>query len=132
MAQDHSSVREDIIFGRNSVTEALKSNRPADSLLVAAGERGGSVTAIVARAKQRGITVKEVSATKLDYMTGGGNHQGVVLLAAVRPDCSFFPCAAAMPNTMDGKPKNARCMMASKSSAAYRARRPGIFCPTGR
>lgn len=89
MAQDNSSVREDIIFGRNSVTEALKSNRPADSLLVAAGERGGSVTAIVARAKQRGITVKEVSATKLDYMTGGGNHQGVVLLAAAKEYCSL-------------------------------------------
>lgn len=88
MEQSQTPVREDLIFGRNSVFEALKSGRPADSLLVAAGERSGSVLPILAHCRERGIPVKEVSAAKLDFMTGKGNHQGVVLLCAAKEYCT--------------------------------------------
>lgn len=74
---------EDIIAGRNAVTEALRSGRTIDSILVARGERSGSVAAIVAKAKQKNITVKEADSRKLDAMCGGAVHQGVVAVAAV-------------------------------------------------
>ena len=75
---------KDIIYGRNSVFEALKSGRPLDSVLVAKGERSGSVPRIIAEAKSAGLVVKDVDRKKLDYMCGHENHQGVVAVGAVR------------------------------------------------
>lgn len=73
----------ELIYGRNSVMEAIKSGRAIDSLMVAKGERGGSVGKIIAECRDKGVVVKEVAQKKLDYMTGGGNHQGVAVYAAV-------------------------------------------------
>jgi len=78
----------DIIFGRNAVSEALKSGRAIDSLLVAKGARTGSVLAIIARAKEKGIVVKDSDVKKLDYMCAQGNHQGIAAIAAVKAYCS--------------------------------------------
>ena len=75
--------REDIIVGRNAVTEALRAGRPLDSVLVARGERQGSVPVLVAKAKQAGIPVKEVDSRKLDAMCGP-NHQGIAAIAACK------------------------------------------------
>lgn len=75
---------KDIITGRNPVTEALRSGRSIDSLYIAKGELSGSVKVIVALAKEKRIPVKEVDRKKLDYMTGGANHQGIAALAAVK------------------------------------------------
>jgi 23S rRNA (guanosine2251-2'-O)-methyltransferase len=71
-----------IICGRNPVLEAVRSGREIDRLLVAHGISGGSVTAIIAKCKQKGILIKEVSPQKLDYYCGGANHQGVAVLFA--------------------------------------------------
>lgn len=73
-----------IIAGRNPVTEALRSGREIDRLLVAHGQTGGSVAAIIAKCREKGILIKEVSPQKLDYMTGNANHQGVAVLVATR------------------------------------------------
>lgn len=75
--------REDVIVGRNAVTEALRAGRPLDSVLVARGERQGSVPVLVAKAKQAGIPVKEVDSRKLDAMCGP-NHQGIAAIAACK------------------------------------------------
>ena len=74
----------DIIFGRNSVTEAIKAGRPIDSVMVARGERSGSIPKILADAKDAGLPVKEVDRKKLDFMCGHGNHQGVIAVGAVK------------------------------------------------
>ena len=37
-----------------------------------------------AKAKKKGITVKEVDQKKLDFMTGGATHQGIVAIAAIK------------------------------------------------
>ena len=74
----------DIISGRNPVTEALRSGRAIDCLYIARGELSGSVKVITALAKEKGITIKEVDRKKLDYMTGGAVHQGVAVSAAVK------------------------------------------------
>lgn len=74
---------EGLIIGRNAVAEALKSGRAIDSLLVAKGERGGSVGSIIAKCRDNGTVVKEVDRRKLDKLCGGENHQGVAAWAAV-------------------------------------------------
>lgn len=76
-----------IICGRNPVLEALRSGREIDRLLVAHGVTGGSVTAIIAKCKQKDILIKEVSPQKLDYYCGGANHQGVAVLFAEQEYC---------------------------------------------
>ena len=73
----------DLIIGRNAISEALKSGRAIDTLLVIRGERNGSVGRIIAECKEKGIVVKEVDKKKLDFMCPKGNHQGVVAWAAV-------------------------------------------------
>lgn len=75
---------KDVIAGRNPVSEALRSGRAIESILVAKGELNGSVKVIVAKAKVQKIPIKEVDKKKLDYMCGGAVHQGIVALAAVK------------------------------------------------
>ena len=75
---------KDVIFGRNSVAEAIKSGRPLDSVMVARGDRNGSIPKIVADAKKAGIVIKEVDAKKLDFICGHNNHQGIAAMGAVK------------------------------------------------
>lgn len=75
--------RGDIIFGRNPVSEAIRSGRAIDSLLIAKGAKAGAIVGILAKAKERNIRIKEVDPKKLDYMCSGGTHQGIAAVAAV-------------------------------------------------
>ena len=77
----------DVIVGRNPVTEALRSGREIDKLLVAHGSMNGSIRALVAKCRERGIPVKEVAPQKLDFMSGGASHQGVALIVASHEYC---------------------------------------------
>ena len=72
----------DIIEGRNPIIEALKSEREIDKILIAKGDRNGSVIKIISEAKKRGIVVQEVERAKLDSMSNTKNHQGVVAYVA--------------------------------------------------
>ncbi len=74
---------DNLIVGRNAVTEALKSGRAIDTLLVAKGERSGSLGKIIGQCRERGIVVKEVDIRKLEHICSGQNHQGVAAYAAV-------------------------------------------------
>ena len=69
MNNSDNSARNNIISGRNPVTEALRSGRPIDCIYIARGELNGSVKVIAAMAKERRIPVKEVERKKLDQMT---------------------------------------------------------------
>lgn len=80
--------RPDLIAGRNPVNEAVRSKRAIDKILVASAEQGGSVVAILAKARERGIPVKEVSREKLDMITHGASHQGIVAFAAAKEYCT--------------------------------------------
>lgn len=74
----------DIIAGRNGVNEALRAGRPIDSLYVQRGEKNGSMLSLIAKAREQGASIKEVDSRKLDFLSGGANHQGVVAMAAVK------------------------------------------------
>lgn len=80
METNENSLNSNIICGRNSVLEAIRSGREIDRLLVAHGVTGGSVTAIIAKCSAKGILIKEVSSQKLDFLCGGANHQGVAVM----------------------------------------------------
>lgn len=72
------------VIGRNAVSELLKSGRDIDKIYIKKGERTGSVTVIAAEAIKRGIPVIDAENSKLDFMSCGQPHQGVVASAAVK------------------------------------------------
>lgn len=73
--------QEGLVIGRNPVLEALNAGQNVDTLYVS-GE-GGIINKICAVAKAQGAVIKNVSATKLDFMSCGGNHQGVIASLSV-------------------------------------------------
>ena len=76
-------IREDLIEGRNAVIEALKSDRTIEYILIAKGDLVGSISVVIALAKEKGIVTKEVDRRKLDEMSQTSSHQGV--MAVVTP-----------------------------------------------
>lgn len=70
--------REDIIIGRNAVTEALKTDRTIETLYISNSKLEGSITAIISKAKDKKILIKEVDKRKLDSMCNNAVHQGVI------------------------------------------------------
>ena len=82
MEKDNERQKDDLIIGRNAVSEALRSERAIDTLLVVKGERIGSIGRILAECREKKIVIKEVDKKKLDFMCGQGNHQGVAAYAA--------------------------------------------------
>ncbi len=73
------------IAGRNPVMEALKTGENLDTVFIEKGQTGGSMSKVIALAKQTGCPVKEVTSQKLDGMAGGTSHQGVVLSVSAAP-----------------------------------------------
>lgn len=80
--EENAEPAEGCIIGRNAVRELLRSGREVDKLMVAKGEREGSIVVMVAQAIERGIPVIEVERGKLDSLAGGVPHQGVIAMAA--------------------------------------------------
>lgn len=70
-----------LIIGRNPVIEALKSGKQLDTVYVDS-DSGGSIGLICKMAKERDIVVKQVSGAKLDSMSNGKSHQGVIASGA--------------------------------------------------
>ncbi len=73
---------EGLVVGRNAVRELLRSERTPDKLFVQKGEREGSITVLIAQARERGIPIVEVERAKLDAMSCGMHHQGIVAAVA--------------------------------------------------
>ena len=70
----------DQIEGRNSVLELLESERDINKILIAKGERHGSINKIITIAKQRKIVIAEVERQKLNAISETDNHQGVIAI----------------------------------------------------
>lgn len=80
---DNPQLREDLVIGRTAVLELLKSGREIECIYVTSStESRGSITAIVAKARDQKLPIKEVSPVKLDYMSGKQNHQGIIAVTA--------------------------------------------------
>ncbi len=76
--------KPDVIAGRNPVSEAIRSGRPIDKILVARGEKTGAVVGILAKAREKQIPVKEADRVKLDFLSGSAPHQGIIALGAAK------------------------------------------------
>lgn len=68
----------DIIVGRNPVREAIKAGRSVNKLLIAQGCQGKIQREFIDLAKERGILWQKIERQRLDTLTDGMNHQGVV------------------------------------------------------
>ena len=67
-------IEQQIIYGRNAVSEALSCGKEIDTIFV---QRGASAGNIISNAKKRGIVVKDVSEEKLAALAGTQKHGGV-------------------------------------------------------
>lgn len=67
-------IEQQIIYGRNAVSEALSSGKEIDTIFV---QHGAAVGNIISNAKKRGIVVKDVSEEKLAALAGTQKHGGV-------------------------------------------------------
>ncbi len=74
---------EDRIYGTNPVLEALNSGRDIDKIFIQEGVRHSRLAQITAAAKKRNIRYSLVNKHKLDELSEGGNHQGVLAFAAM-------------------------------------------------
>lgn len=66
------------IEGRNAVIELLKGDRTINKILIARGDRQGSINEIIKLAKQNKVIVTEVDRNKLDTYSETKHHQGVI------------------------------------------------------
>lgn len=71
---------EQYIVGRNPILEIFKSDREIDKLYIQKGELQGSIKKIIGIANDRNIVIQEVDRNRLDSLSGGNTHQGVVAL----------------------------------------------------
>lgn len=78
---NQDELRNDLIIGRNPVIEALKADKLIDLIFVNS-EAGGSISLICKMAKDRNIPIKQVNEQKLNNMSNGASHQGVIAMGA--------------------------------------------------
>ena len=71
-----------VIEGRNPVIEALNSERDINKILVADGNREGSIKKIIALAKEKGVIVNYVDRNKIKSISETDKHQGVIAYVA--------------------------------------------------
>lgn len=83
------NISDEIIYGRNAVTEAIRSGMPVNKLLISSGEISGSLKAIMALAKEQHIVYQFADKSKLSEISGTKNHQGVVLYTAAGSYCEI-------------------------------------------
>lgn len=70
----------DQVEGRNAVLELLESERDINKILIANGEKHGSIYKIISIAKERKIPTTEVDRSKLNKISQTQNHQGVIAI----------------------------------------------------
>lgn len=70
------------VEGRNAVIELLKSDRTINKIMIAKGEKQGSIYEIIKLAKEKRIVITEVDKAKLDTISETKHHQGVIAFAS--------------------------------------------------
>ncbi len=80
--EERRELAEDMIEGRNALTEALKSGRTIDKVFVAAGDTDKGLARLSALAKEAGAVVVATDRRKLDQMSPTGAHQGIMAQVA--------------------------------------------------
>ena len=71
---------DDQIEGINAVLELLESGKDINKIYITKGEKHGSITKIIAKAKERKIVTVEVEREKINQMAQTENAQGVIAI----------------------------------------------------
>ena len=78
--QEKDEAYQDQVEGRNAVIELLESGRDVNKILIAKGEKHGSIYKIIAIAKERKILISEIERSKLNQIAQTQNNQGVIAI----------------------------------------------------
>lgn len=70
------------IEGRNAVIEAFRAGKTIDRLYILDGCKDGPIMTIKREASKQATMIKYVSKERLEQMSGGGKHQGVIASVA--------------------------------------------------
>lgn len=71
--------QEEVLFGRHVVFNIFNEEKQVNRFYLQKGISGGQIQAILKKVKEQGVVLQEVPKSKLDEMTQGANHQGVVV-----------------------------------------------------
>ena len=81
-ARPDPETAENLLEGRNALTEALAAGRAIDKVYLAEGNTDRALARLAAMAKQAGAVVVETDRRKLDQLSATGAHQGVIAVVA--------------------------------------------------
>ena len=79
---DNGALEQSLVYGKNPVTELLKSGAGVDTVLLSEGLPDAVASYYTALAKQAGAVVKRVHPNKLRLSCGTDSHQGVAAYAS--------------------------------------------------
>lgn len=117
-AAKYSNDTDDLVFGRNSVLEALRVHVPSSQLYVAARiEHDDRTREIVKLAGQQGLNLLEADRLEMDRIAHSKSHQGVILKAEPYQYASLHTLA-------DRADKKAHAMEEASSASARLGARP--------
>lgn len=75
---------EEFVFGRRAVLEALKGQRALNKILLQEDAAGGSLTEILAVARDQRVIVQKVPKAKMNEIVGERSHQGVIAYTSAK------------------------------------------------
>ncbi|MEG2353905.1 MAG: 23S rRNA (guanosine(2251)-2'-O)-methyltransferase RlmB [Clostridium sp.] len=85
--ENQQPINENIVEGRNAVMEAIKSGKSIEYILISSGSTTGSINEVIKLAKENKIVIKDVDKKKLDLMSQGQSHQGVIAMTTPYKYC---------------------------------------------
>ncbi|MDX1667432.1 MAG: RNA methyltransferase, partial [Saprospiraceae bacterium] len=93
-----SKEEQQIIFGRHPVMDALDAGEPFEKIWVQQGVRGQFEKDLRGLCRKRRIPLQQLPKEKLNRVTGGGNHQGVVgFVSPIR----YYRLSELIPHTFE-------------------------------
>ena len=93
--KDAPAPAEDMIEGRNAVTEAIRSGRTINKVFLADGDTDRALGRLAAMAKEAGAVVVRIDRRKLNEMSQTGAHQGIMASFAVHDYATIDDILAA-------------------------------------
>lgn len=93
--KDAPAPAEDMIEGRNAVTEAIRSGRTINKVFLADGDTDRALGRLAAMAKEAGAVVVHIDRRKLNEMSQTGAHQGIMASVAVHDYATIDDILAA-------------------------------------
>ena len=93
--KDAFAPAEDMMEGRNAVTEAIRSGRTINKVFLADGDTDRALGRLAAMAKEAGAVVVRIDRRKLNEMSLTGAHQGIIASVAVHDYATIDSILAA-------------------------------------